>query len=175
MLFRSTSREGEASGFRYGTLMHLVLQHLNPVSGSRPDVESTIRMLVERGQIPANQAHVPNRKVLADFVNSALFERMCRAGRIYRETPFTIQMPAADILRDPSVPANESVVMQGIVDCWFVEDDGIVLVDYKTDRTMDRVPAYRRQLSWYAAALEKSVGLPVRERILWFLHHGLAV
>ena len=170
-----TSREGEASGFRYGTLMHLVLQHLNPVSGSRPDVESTIRMLVERGQIPANQAHVPNRKVLADFVNSALFERMCRAGRIYRETPFTIQMPAADILRDPSVPANESVVMQGIVDCWFVEDDGIVLVDYKTDRTMDRVPAYRRQLSWYAAALEKSVGLPVRERILWFLHHGLAV
>jgi ATP-dependent helicase/nuclease subunit A len=176
----SFMRQGEAgqqrlAGFEYGTLMHLVLQHLDPVPGGLPDVEGTISGLVARGLIPQDKAHWPNRAMLRAFVCSELFARMTRVGRVYRETPFTILMPAADVLRDTGIPANEQVVMQGIVDCWFVEEGRIVLVDYKTDRTLDRVPAYRRQLAWYAAALEKTTGLPVKEQILWFLRPGIAV
>ena len=169
------TEQQKQAGLEYGTLMHLVLQHLDPVPNGLPDVEAIISALVARGQISPEKAHLPNRGMLRMFVHSELFARMSRAGKVYRETPFTILMPAAEVLRDTGIPANEQVVMQGIVDCWFVEDGQIVLVDYKTDRTLDRVPAYRRQLAWYAEALEKTTGFPVKERILWFLRPGIAV
>lgn len=160
------------TSLRYGTLMHLVLQHLDPVAGKTPDVEETIRQLAASGLIPESEIGIPNRKALLAFVHSPLFERMGQAGCIHRETPFTVRMPAADLMGDPTIPAAENIVLQGVVDCWFLEGDRIILVDYKTDHGFGRVPAYRRQLSWYAAAMEKIVGLPVGETILWFLHAG---
>ena len=175
--FVLTGRDGsgQTTGLRYGTLMHLVIQHLDPVEGRVPDIEVVIDGLCRRGLMAEEERTVPNRRALEAFVHSDLFARMARAGEIHRETPFTVRMPASDILRDPSVPATETVVMQGIVDCWFLEAGRIVIVDYKTDRGMARVPAYRRQLRWYAAALEKTTGLPVGETVLWFLHHGRAI
>jgi ATP-dependent helicase/nuclease subunit A len=164
-----------ATPLRYGTLMHLVLQHLDPVDGGPPDVEETIGRLVGSGLIPESDRDIPDRASLRAFVDSPLFRRMINAGRINRETPFTVRMPAAALLRDPTIPAAEHVVMQGVVDCWFIEDNRIILIDYKTDHGFSRVPAYRRQLSWYAAAMEKISGLPVGEAILWFLHAGRAL
>ena len=160
------------TGLRYGTIMHLVLQHLDPVSGAAPDLEAVIDGLCARGLLAEEERAVPNRRALRTFLRSDLYGRMMRAGEIHRETPFTVRMPASDILRDPSVPATETVVMQGIVDCWFIESGRVVLVDYKTDRGTERLPAYRRQLRWYAAALEMTVGMPVGETVLWFLHLG---
>ena len=163
------------TSLQYGTIMHLVLQHLDPVNGNPPDVEETIGQLIGRGLILESDRNLPNREALRAFVHSPLFARMMRAERINRETPFTVLMPAADLLRDPSIPAAENIVMQGVVDCWFVENDRLILVDYKTDRGFSRVPAYRRQLSWYAAAMQKITGLPVGETVLWFLHAGRAI
>jgi ATP-dependent exoDNAse (exonuclease V) beta subunit len=160
---------------RYGTIMHTVLQHLDPVNGKPPDIEETIGQLIGSGLLSETDRGIPNRKALHSFVDSDLFRRMMSAGRISRETPFMVRMPAADLLRDPAIPEAENIVMQGVVDCWFVENDRIILIDYKTDRGFSRVPAYRRQLSWYAAAMEKITGLPVGETILWFLHAGRAV
>jgi len=173
-VFMTGKREDEHA-MRYGTLMHLVLQHLEPCGGMTPDVEEVIDMLVKRGLIAEADRRLPNRASLHAFLNSSLFARMKTAGRIHRETPFTVRMAAGDVLGDPSIPASETVVLQGIVDCWFEEEGRIVLVDYKTDRTRQRVPEYRRQLSWYAAALEKVVGMPVKETILWFLREAQMV
>ncbi len=165
----------DVTPLRYGTIMHAVLQHLNPVDGKPPDIEETIGQLIERGLISEADRGTPNRAALRAFADSDLYRRMTDSGRISRETPFMVRMPAADLLRDPAIPEEESIVMQGVVDCWFVENDRIILIDYKTDRGFSRVPAYRRQLSWYAAAMEKITGLPVGEAILWYLHAGRAV
>ncbi len=172
--FLTGVREGTRA-LRYGTLMHLVLQHLEPRDGQIPDLEEVIDQLVLQGLIPESDRMIPNRGALRAFLHSPLFSRMQSAGIIHRETPFTVRMAAGDVLGDPAIPASETIVLQGIVDSWFIESGKIVLVDYKTDRSRERVPAYRRQLSWYAAALEKVVGLPVKETILWFLHEGCAV
>ena len=56
--------------------------------------------------------------------------------------------------------------MQGIIDAWFEEDDGIVIVDYKTDRvrTMQALAErYHIQLEAYAKAVERLTGKPVKE------------
>ena len=68
-----------------------------------------------------------------------------------------------------------------MVDCWLEEEDGLVVIDYKTDRLRSRAEArkraalYRGQLKAYASALERITGKPVKECVLYFLAVGEAV
>lgn len=100
---------------------------------------------------------------VAAFLNSALGRRMksaADAGRLYREQPFVIGMPQGD----------ETVLVQGIIDAYFTDDEGITIVDYKTDRVSDEemlVNRYRAQLEYYGMALSQIRGLPVRELIIY--------
>ena len=68
-------------------------------------------------------------------------------------------------------------LLQGVIDCCFVERGAWVLVDYKTDSPAD-VPAvlqkHRPQLALYAQALEALTGLPVAERLLVLVRAGTA-
>ena len=81
---------------------------------------------------------------------------------------------------EPPDPAR-CTLLQGSVDCFFEEDGGLVVVDYKTDRVAGeeqlaaRAESYRIQLDTYAYALRRIFGLPVRERILYFLRPGRSV
>ena len=64
------------------------------------------------------------------------------------------------------------MLVQGMIDCAFREEDGWILLDYKTDTIRDEsafVEEYRPQLAWYAVALENLTGIPVRERWLYAL------
>lgn len=61
--------------------------------------------------------------------------------------------------------------MQGIIDVYFEEEDGLVVLDYKTDRvrTADElVRRYQSQLTYYARALSQITGKAVKERS--FIH-----
>ena len=91
-----------------------------------------------------------------------------RAGKLYREKPFFLTIPAKRL--DETLPADENVLIQGIIDMYFVEGDGIVLLDYKTDR-IDSMEAlrqrYEMQIDYYQEALERLTHLPVKERILY--------
>ena len=53
-----------------------------------------------------------------------------------------------------------------------MEADGIVLVDFKTDKTpygpAERAAYYAPQLNAYAKALERMYGCPVKEKVLYF-------
>ena len=70
--------------------------------------------------------------------------------------------------------SEELVLIQGIIDAWMEEDDGLVLVDYKTDRVsrgQEEILAqrYRVQLDYYKRALEQMVKKPVKERVIYSL------
>ena len=87
-------------------------------------------------------------------------------------------MPAGEIgpeYRAEAI-AGEQILVQGIIDAWFEEADGLVLVDYKTDRVDPRegkaaeerlAGRYRPQFDYYQRALERSTGKPVKERYLY--------
>ena len=65
---------------------------------------------------------------------------------------------------------NEKVIIQGAVDICFVEDDGLVILDFKTDSVddiTDLKDAYSEQLSIYALACEKIFEKPVKEKIIY--------
>ena len=73
------------------------------------------------------------------------------------------------------------MLLQGVVDCWFVEEDGtITVVDFKTDQVSQdgadrRALEYRPQLDAYARALSQAAGLAVKRRCLWFFNIGRTV
>lgn len=67
-------------------------------------------------------------------------------------------------------PEEETVLIQGIMDVFFVEEDGIVLLDYKTDavKSMEELwNRYETQLTYYSEALQKLLQKPVKERLLY--------
>ena len=65
------------------------------------------------------------------------------------------------------------MLVQGIIDCYFIENGNAVLVDYKSDRARGRreelCRRYAPQLALYKQALEKILGLPVAETLLVLL------
>ena len=99
-------------------------------------------------------------------------------GMLYREMPFVTGMKA-DRLKDSWDP-GETVLVQGIIDAYFFEEDGIVLVDYKTDRALEGdeeslVRRYQTQFDLYREALESLTGKRVKESFLYSLSLGRAV
>ena len=91
-----------------------------------------------------------------------------RAGRLYREQPFVMAVDAREIY--PEDRSGEKILVQGIIDVYFEEADGLTVLDYKTDRvkTVDELKKkYHAQLDYYAEALEKLTGKPVKEKIIY--------
>ena len=67
---------------------------------------------------------------------------------------------------------ERGTLLQGVIDCAFQEDGAWVLVDYKTDRIEDEdafLQRYQLQMDWYAKALQRITGLPVKEKYLYAL------
>lgn len=88
--------------------------------------------------------------------------------KLYKEQPFVLGL-SADRVKD-SFPDTEMVLMQGIIDVYFEEEDGIVVADYKTDRVQsadELVKRYYLQLDYYAEALTRLTGKPVKEKIIY--------
>lgn len=93
-----------------------------------------------------------------------------RRGQLFREQPFVIGVDMAEVYPDSAGKEEDKILVQGIIDAWFQEEDGIVVLDYKTDqvKTADQlVEKYHAQLDYYAKALEQLLGRPVREKIIY--------
>ncbi len=111
---------------------------------------------------------------ICKFLRSRLGYRMLRSqadGKLYREQPFVLAIPATRLKE--TFPEEETVLIQGIIDAYFIEEDGIVLLDYKTDSiaSLDALwQRYETQMDHYQEALERLTGKRVKERILYSFH-----
>ncbi|WP_157057787.1 PD-(D/E)XK nuclease family protein, partial [Calditerricola satsumensis] len=116
------------------------------------------------------------------FFATSLGRRLRAARRVWREVPFTLAVPASacyvlkerGTARSAETDAGDLVLVQGVIDCLFEEDGGLVLLDYKTDRidalTDEALVArHRVQLEWYVRAASRIWRQPVRERYLVLL------
>ncbi len=117
-----------------------------------------------------------NELKLLDFMRTSLAERMLRAqsdGKLYREQPFVMGISAERL--GNGFPKEEVVLIQGIIDVFFEEEDGLVLLDYKTDSVSSLSELWNRyetQIDYYQEALQRMTGKPVKERILYSFHLG---
>ncbi len=173
-------QEMQMSGTDRGSAYHKVMELLefarfegmdNKEALLKAEYEKQADFFVREQKLTAAQKDaVAQRKVLK-FLKSSLAKRMSRAekaGKLYKEQPFVIGLPANRI--QESFPPEEMVLIQGIIDVYFEEEDGIVVADYKTDRVDTKeelVNRYQIQLAYYGEALTRLTGLPVKEKIIY--------
>ena len=160
-----------------GTAMHLVMQYLDLGAVSGDDVRSQVAALTQRRLLTAEQAASLDIPALVRFLSSPLAERIRRSRQVWREYRFALLVDGG--IYDPSA-AGEELLLQGVADCVFETERGLVVVDFKTDRVTgpelpQRAETYRPQLAAYAAALEKILEKPVTERILYFFTAGAEI
>ena len=145
-------------------------------------VRSQLRKFTEEGLMSEEESDLVLAGPISVFLSSGLGQRMRaadEAGLLRREQPFTLSLPANEI--DPSWPADETVLVQGVIDAYFEEDGGLVLVDYKTDRVDPKDGAavlkdrYAVQLRAYEKALNTLLDAPVREIFIYSLALGQAI
>ncbi len=159
-----------------GTAMHNFMQYADFVAAAA-STEREADRLETAGFLSAEQAASLDHSRLRAFFESDLYRRIGASERVLREVPFTFRENAAAY--DPTVTdSNEAVVVQGIADCVFVENGGLVIVDYKTDRVKtpgELAERYRAQVDVYARALAAVLQLPVRECLLYSFALGRTV
>ena len=161
-----------------GTAMHLVMQYLDlNTAADEDDVRAQVAALAQRRLLTAEQAASLDIPALVRFLSSPLAERIRRARQVWREYRFALLVDGG--IYDPSA-AGEELLLQGVADCVFETERGLVVVDFKTDRVTgealtQRAETYRPQLAAYAAALEKILEKPVTERILYFFTAGAEI
>ena len=171
------AKEAAAAAARRGTAFHRALELLDYSrleslsSGGREEIEEWLRGFSDSGSLAAEDAALINIRQLQNFIRSPLARRMesaDQAGLLFREQPFVMGCSADRI--GEGLPKDETVMIQGIIDAFFIEGGQIILVDYKTDRvdTADELKMrYSTQLDLYAEALCNAYGVPVREKIIY--------
>ena len=165
-----------------GTATHLLLQHIDlSNTADMGAILGEIERLKNEGFITDKQAKAIKPEPVIDLFGSDIGKRMLKAekdGRLRREFRFSI---LADAARFIDTDSREQVLLQGVIDCFFEEEDGLVIVDYKTDRVFEeneifeRAKYYRGQVAAYAHALSRICGKKVRECVLFFLAPGKEV
>lgn len=164
--------EKRLTGAERGTLTHRLLSliALDALKSAAPErlgdaVKEEAHSLVERGVLTARELLALPLESVERFFAGELGRRLLQSDTVRREWSF-------NLLLDDGV-----TLLQGVIDCAFVEKDAWVLADYKTDRIEDEdafIERYRLQLDWYARALERITGRPVTERWLVALSTGKA-
>lgn len=107
------------------------------------------------------------------FLFSEQGEKICKmdeAGKVKKELPFTVGLPVSLINQDTE--AEDTVVVQGVIDACADMGDHLCLIDYKTDRIKEGeeqqlLDRYGNQMLYYKAALEQILEKRVREIYLY--------
>ena len=160
------------SGAEKGSALHTVLQHLNLRKNyGLVELEELVMDLVKREILTEEQAEVIDSRQIATFLTSDLGVRLRKAKEIYQEMPFSFALNVKELYEDVET-AKETILVQGVIDVLFEEEDGLVLLDYKTDYTEEDtvrtlIETYRVQLDLYAKAVQKILSQPVKEKILY--------
>ena len=161
-----------------GTAMHLAMQYLPfDTAPAEEAVAACVEEMTARRLLTQQQAEAVDRRKLQTFLCSSLADEIRNSPRVLREYRFALLVPAS--FYDPRADEQEEMMLQGVVDCCFETDEGLVVVDFKTDRIepgqeSERAEAYRPQLEAYAHALERVLEKKVCRKVLWFFATGTA-
>ncbi|MNF98990.1 ATP-dependent helicase/nuclease subunit A [compost metagenome] len=158
-----------------GTVVHAVMQNMSlaemPTEGS---IQSTLQEMLDKQTMTTDQRDVVDIPVILKFFETQVGKRMIQSRNVQREVPFSYGLTAGEVYSDadPST-LGETVLIQGVIDCLFEDELGLVLVDYKTDAVKGSTDAelqlrYEKQISLYARAVEHIWKRPVHGKFLYF-------
>ena len=159
------------SGADLGTATHAVMQYIRYAACMDENgVKQELERLVQENFVTEQQVKMVDIAQISAFFATQLGQKLMHHGNVLREFKFSILDDAA---RYDSTLVGEEIFLQGVVDCAMVDDDGITVIDFKTDYVMeetlsDKTEYYRPQIEAYADAMQRIYQLPVKESWLYF-------
>ena len=153
-------------GNEIGNALHQALQY-SDFERLAADPESELNRLCGAGFILPRQRDMITVGKIRAFTESPVFKRLMRADYYSKEERFLFPMDAADVLGPGH--AGE-ILIQGVLDCYFVENGEATVLDYKTDRVSDPeelARRYRVQMDFYVEALKRVKNLRVAHKIIY--------
>ena len=166
---RNTEKREKGLGAKIGDSFHHALALFDYTKG----LEQLPAILEEE------ELSLLNKGQFQTFLSSSLgecFKKAYREKRLFREKHFMRALPYHSLF--PERAEEDEVLLQGIIDAFIVEDDGIILVDYKTDRVKSEEELrerYQKQIMLYSDALEAILGKKVKRRVLYSFYLGKEV
>jgi ATP-dependent helicase/nuclease subunit A len=172
-ILQSSRTHDTPDAMALGSATHLVFEQID-LSGpvDLKAVEGTVSRLVKAGQLTEALAATLDAAAIVSFFDSELGQLAQQAGSsVFREWPFTYGLNASVI---GAQSGDEIVVLQGIIDMIIPTEDGLVIVDFKTDRIAEaaineRVEKYTPQIRSYVTAAADILKQPVIAAWLYFL------
>lgn len=176
-------QRGQLTASERGTATHAFLQYVSFTEAEKSP-ETALQTLIQNGYLTKQQADSIRLSDLKRFFQSELYQRIRRSPMVLREKKFLVQF---DLLQQRmqgeeweclKQQYNPDSMVKGIIDLAFWEQNGFVLVDYKTDATKDMqllADRYRMQLHLYQLALEGITGKTVRQCCLFSTYTGNVV
>lgn len=161
------------TGQPYGNAVHAVMQYIDfAVCDTEMSIQQELERLVAQQFISSEQAALVDPSIIARLFATELGCKLRNADNLLREFKFSILDDAGQYMEGLD---DEYVLLQGVIDCAMIEPDGIVLIDFKTDRvneeTLQKVAfGYSDQVRAYAGALKKIYDLPIKSAWLYFFH-----
>ncbi|KHF27072.1 ATP-dependent helicase/nuclease subunit A [Anoxybacillus sp. BCO1] len=156
-----------------GTIMHLVMQHIDVTKEvTAHEVQEQIARMINGEWLTEEQAKAVDIESIVAFFHTPIGKRMQRAKRLEREVPFYLAHEME----------GETVIVQGVIDCVFEDEYGLVLIDYKTDRVSwmndpqeQLKRRYEGQLALYREAIEAIWKKKVTETYVYAFDGALLV
>jgi len=148
------------SPFDIGNTYHYIMEKMDLSNVSLLGIKDQIDDLYSKGYINKEQKDILDVNSIASFYDSKIGNRLLQSMKVKREVPFTFKY-------------NADLYVQGIIDLYFIENNSIVIVDYKTDKINPSnekllLNEHKEQVKLYAEALEKITGIKVKEKHLYF-------
>lgn len=174
--FRKPSfvEKGKTGKF-YGNAVHKVMQYIRyEACTDMMSVEKEVQRLYDEGFISQEESQVISTNSIVEFFATDLGKKIRTGKNVLREFKFSVLEDAnqydADLI-------GEHILLQGVVDCALIEEDGITVVDFKTDCATDEnlqslVDRYRSQITVYGNALTRIYQMPVKSKQLYFFNPG---
>lgn len=167
-----TGKKRALSGAKRGTAVHKMLQYMD-FSRAAEDPQQELIRLEEEGFLTELETETLTPEKLTAFFASGLYRRIAASEQIDKEKQFFVKiselaLPERSALR--RMYAGTDGVLIGTMDLLFREDDGWVLVDYKTDHVrtaQELTDAYSLQLALYQKAAERVLGARVKQAFIY--------
>ena len=161
-----------------GTAYHTVLQKcdLSSPLTTKEDIKNQIENIKSRGFLTEEEAGAINPDKISKFFNSGIGKMLLSAKDVKREYMFGVSIKAKNFIT--TTDSEKEIMLQGVIDCIVITDDGIVIIDYKTDKNFDEtdtVEKYRIQLDCYKYASEVIFKKPVIRKILYMLDSDMGI
>lgn len=176
----------ELTAAEIGTAMHAVMQHI-PLTKmwEHDEITAFIEQYVQEEKLTEKEAAVIQIDAIERFFEHDIAKQMIEAKRVEREVPFTYSLQASEVYKDWNSSTNEQVLIQGVADCIIHTDEGVIIVDYKTDTIHEPEiteevkhklkERYRVQADLYERALADILQTDVQATYLYFFAKNLLI